>query len=74
MQETLSINEGILHKQVEHTPSEEIFLNEVRIRGSPTINFAHFWENWKDLSILSAAIHEWIANSDRMKSGSKEAP
>ena len=40
MQETLSINEGILHKQVEHTPSEEIFLNDVRFRGSPTIDFA----------------------------------
>ena len=40
MQEALSINEGILHKQVVHAPSEEIFLNEVMFRGSPTINFA----------------------------------
>ena len=59
MQETLSSNEGILHKQVVHAPSEEIFLNEVTFRGSPTINFALcvleqnvWWKCWITFDIL----------------------
>ena len=31
------------YQKVEQTPSEEIILNEVRFRGSPTIDFALSW-------------------------------